>query len=57
MSTELKAAYARHSALDIELADTQAKVAELQKRIAVLRQLVNEAERERTRLAILEGYM
>jgi hypothetical protein len=57
MSAELKAAYARHSALDIELADTLAKIAELQKRAASLRQQVNEAARERTRLALLEGYL
>ncbi len=57
MSAELKAAYARHSALDIELADTQAEIARLQKRAASLRQQVNEADRERTRLALLEGYL
>lgn len=57
MSAELKAAYARHSALDLELAEALAKLGELQKHAATLRAQLSEAERERTRLAKLEGYI
>lgn len=57
MSAELKAAYARHSALDIELGDVLAKIGELEKLANTLREQVNAAERERTRLAILERFL
>lgn len=56
MSAELKAAYARWSALDLQLADTQAQLAELKKREKSLQEQLHAAEQEKTRLAIIEGY-
>jgi len=57
MSAELKAAYARYSAVDLQLADKLAQLSELEKEAAKLKKELNEAERERTRLAIKEGYL